>query len=169
MTKNESADSINAPWTWPAPCVELPIALNFQHKTSILSAGLASLIFHHRLRVFAGIVCWALGGFWSAQAEPQSPLQSYKANILPLIEKHCVQCHGSKTQKGKFRIDTLAANLHEGRSAGYWHEVLDQLNEGEMPPEDEPQPSKSDTAKALAWKITCPTWSVRSKLHRILI
>ena len=53
--------------------------------------------------------------------------------------------------KGKFRIDTLAANLHEGGSAGYWHEVLDQLNEGEMPPEDETQLTETELNRFTTW------------------
>ena len=72
-------------------------------------------------------------------------------DILPLIQKHCVQCHGPEKQKGKFRIDTLAANLHEGGSAGYWHEVLDQLNEGEMPPEDETQLTETELNRFTTW------------------
>ena len=36
-------------------------------------------------------------------------------------------------------IDTLGKKLAEGQSAGFWHEVLDQLNEGEMPPAEESQ------------------------------
>ena len=67
------------------------------------------------------------------------------------MEQHCIQCHGPEKQKGKFRIDTLSAKLHEGESAGYWHEVLDQLNEGEMPPEDESQLTGEELATFTEW------------------
>ena len=112
---------------------------------------MAYLIFHKRSRVFACFLGFAMGGLWSVQAERPSRLQSYKTDILPLIQKHCVQCHGPEKQKGKFRIDTLAANLHEGGSAGYWHEVLDQLNEGEMPPEDETQLTETELNRFTTW------------------
>ena len=77
--------------------------------------------------------------------------EKYDTAIKPLIEKHCIQCHGPEKQKGKFRIDELSANLHGGDSAGYWHEVLDQLNEGEMPPEDETQLTEDELVTFTTW------------------
>ena len=78
----------------------------------------------------------------------------YDKHVRPLIEKHCVKCHGPEKQKGKFRIDTLGQKLHEGESAGFWHEVLDQLNEGEMPPEDETQLTAEELATFTDWLET---------------
>lgn len=76
---------------------------------------------------------------------------NYDKQILPLIEKHCVKCHGPEKQKGKFRIDTLGKKLAEGESAGFWHEVLDQLNEGEMPPAEESQLSPKELNTFTIW------------------
>ncbi len=77
--------------------------------------------------------------------------QDYVKDVRPLLERHCVKCHGPEKQKGKFRIDTLGQKLHEGESAGFWHEVLDQLNEGEMPPEDETQLTAEELATFTGW------------------
>ena len=76
---------------------------------------------------------------------------NYDKHILPLIEQHCVKCHGPEKQKGKFRIDTLGKQLAEGESAGFWHEVLDQLNEGEMPPAEESQLSPKELNTFTIW------------------
>jgi len=50
--------------------------------------------------------------------EPVSSLKNYQNLVRPLIQKHCIQCHGANKPKGKFRIDILGVNLHEGESAG---------------------------------------------------
>ena len=84
-----------------------------------------------------------------AKVDPS--VETFRTEIQPLVQKHCVQCHGPEKQKGKFRIDELDSRLHEGESAGYWHEVLDQLNEGEMPPEDESQLTDEELAKFTTW------------------
>src|SRR5215470_9874022 len=39
---------------------------------------------------------------------------TYAADIKPIFEKSCVKCHGSEKQKGKLRLDSLAAALKGG-------------------------------------------------------
>ena len=96
-----------------------------------------------------------MGCVESMAAGKADPAAIFEKDIRPLIQKHCVACHGPEKQKGKFRIDTLKAGLHEGESAGFWHEVLDQLNEGEMPPEDEPPLTATELATFTDWLETC--------------
>ena len=68
----------------------------------------------------------------------------FPAKINQFLNTHCVSCHGPDKQKGKFRIDRLEQDLINGAHGDDWHEVLDALNLGEMPPEDEPQPSGAE-------------------------
>lgn len=39
---------------------------------------------------------------------------TYEADIKPIFEKSCIKCHGAEKQKGKLRLDTLAATLKGG-------------------------------------------------------
>ena len=39
---------------------------------------------------------------------------TYEADIKPIFEKSCVKCHGAEKQKGKLRLDSLAATLKGG-------------------------------------------------------
>jgi cytochrome c len=39
---------------------------------------------------------------------------TYDADIKPIFEKSCVKCHGTEKQKGKLRLDSLAATLKGG-------------------------------------------------------
>ncbi len=39
---------------------------------------------------------------------------TYAADIRPMFEKSCVECHGAKRAKGKLRVDSLEAILKGG-------------------------------------------------------
>jgi len=40
---------------------------------------------------------------------------TYAADIKPIFEKSCIKCHGEQRQKGKLRLDSLAAVLKGGQ------------------------------------------------------
>jgi mono/diheme cytochrome c family protein len=40
---------------------------------------------------------------------------TYAADIKPIFEKSCIKCHGAEKQKGKLRLDSLAAALKGGQ------------------------------------------------------
>ena len=41
---------------------------------------------------------------------------TYDKSIKPIFEKSCVKCHGTEKQKGKLRLDSLAAALKGGEN-----------------------------------------------------
>ncbi|MEC5127462.1 DUF1592 domain-containing protein [Verrucomicrobiales bacterium BCK34] len=65
------------------------------------------------------------------------------------LEKHCVSCHGPDKEKGDLRVDTLSRDFVKGIDSHVWAEVVEKINSGEMPPEDEPQPSEDEIAAIL--------------------
>lgn len=75
----------------------------------------------------------------------------FDSQLKSLIARYCVRCHGPKAQEGDLRIDQLDPDIVAGKDADYWHEVLNQLNEGAMPPEGEPQLSPTELVKITTW------------------
>jgi len=73
-------------------------------------------------------------------ATAEGPRVAMPEKHRALFKEHCVSCHGAEKQKGKFRIDDLSFSLADIETAEKWQKVLDAMNSGEMPPEDEPQP-----------------------------
>ena len=57
----------------------------------------------------------------------------------PLLAAHCLKCHGPDDTNGGFRVDTLPAAVDSIEAAERWQRVLNVLNSGEMPPDDEKQ------------------------------
>ncbi len=69
--------------------------------------------------------------------------QQISAKPMPVdfLNKYCYDCHGEKKQKADRRFDFLTGSVEDFKQQELWQEILDQLNLGEMPPEDESQPS----------------------------
>ena len=49
-----------------------------------------------------------------ALSAPLSAAVDYTAQIKPLLQTHCVKCHGATTQKAKLRLDTAAGAIQGG-------------------------------------------------------
>lgn len=72
----------------------------------------------------------------AAEAPPPALNERHRA----LFEEHCISCHGPEKQRGKVRLDDLSFSISDIETAERWQKVLNQMNSGEMPPEDEKQP-----------------------------
>lgn len=77
--------------------------------------------------MFRPIVAWSLFAASALAFEPK---------VRPLIEAHCLECHGEEVQKGRLRLDGAV-------DIGTWIKVHDRLAAGEMPPKKAEQPSQA--------------------------
>jgi len=83
----------------------------------------------------------ALSPLWFAiAAAEEAPRVAMPEKHSALLKEHCVKCVGPEKQSGRFRIDDLSFSLADIETAEKWQKVLDAMNSGEMPPEDEKQP-----------------------------
>jgi mono/diheme cytochrome c family protein len=88
----------------------------------------------------------------SAPAAEPVRVPDFKTEVLPILQSHCVRCHGPKKQESRIRLDNLSTDLIKNRAAAeYWHEVRNVLNAGEMPPKKERQLTKKQRETVLAW------------------
>ena len=65
------------------------------------------------------------------------------------LQKHCIACHGPKKTKGDLRLDQLSRDFKSGVDGQVWAEVVEKINAGEMPPEDEAQPTADEIGKVI--------------------
>jgi mono/diheme cytochrome c family protein len=54
----------------------------------------------------------------------------YTTQIKPLLQQHCVKCHGATTQKSQFRLDTAAAARTGGKHGASLPDLLVQVVAG---------------------------------------
>lgn len=67
------------------------------------------------------------------------------------FKTHCIRCHGFEEQEGDFRLDKLGRDFDSPLTAELWAEVIGRINAGEMPPEDEPQPTVREIEVVVDW------------------
>jgi len=81
------------------------------------------------------------------------PVWGYSQEISPhaFLKEHCIKCHGDEKQKGDRRLDGLTLDFQDRDTAWAWEEVLDMLNLGDMPPEDEPRPDAEAVKEMVSW------------------
>src|SRR6185503_15779153 len=70
--------------------------------------------------LLAAIAAFILGAGGLARilfgAEPPATKVDFARDILPVLQTHCLECHGSDTQEGKLRLDARATVLRGGIS-----------------------------------------------------
>jgi mono/diheme cytochrome c family protein len=91
--------------------------------------------------LFAGVLPTSL------RADPAVPFE----RVSGLFRKNCYACHGIAKAKGDLRIDKLNPDLVKGADGDHWHDVLDRLNFGDMPPAKAPKLAKEDRDLMTTW------------------
>ena len=79
--------------------------------------------------------------------EGSSFLDPYGLNFLKL---YCQQCHNESERESGIRVDHLDGSVPDP-SIKLWEEIAEEIESGEMPPEDHTQPSQAERSKMLAW------------------
>src|SRR5688500_1925217 len=103
--------------------------------------------------------CCASGGAQSAPAGDGAAAAAagrddaayFKAEIQPLLEQYCINCHSTEKQKGDLDLQPFASIESVKRDAKVWQNVARQLADNEMPPEDEPQPTPAEKERLTKW------------------
>ena len=90
-----------------------------------------------------------LGG--SLHASPNLTQVGFKEKIAPFFEKHCYKCHGENKQKADRRFDLLSFPISDEDQLVDYQDALDQLNLGEMPPDDEIRPNPKELKQTIEW------------------
>ncbi|MCM8538500.1 MAG: DUF1592 domain-containing protein [Lentisphaeraceae bacterium] len=87
---------------------------------------------------------------WNHSMWANDSEESFKNEIVPLLEKYCYKCHDEDVQKGDFRIDTYKDAKQILPNRKHWLKVLEQLETQEMPTK-KPLPSQEEYEKLTHW------------------
>ena len=90
----------------------------------------------------------------SARADDQPNLQTFNQEIRPLIGKYCVKCHSGKTPEANIVLDEIDADIIDGEHFDRWEDIREAFNSGEMPPENQPQPTDAERDLITRWLDT---------------
>ncbi len=89
----------------------------------------------------------------ATHAIPKANLSHFQKSIGPILQRHCVACHGPDEPKAQLRVDKLNPDLLTGPDIERWREVYDVLSNSEMPPDDEPdyELADADRSNIIEW------------------
>lgn len=76
---------------------------------------------------------------------------TYLESVKPFLKEYCINCHGPEKQKGDRRYDNLTNDFADPDALILWQDIVDLINLGDMPPEEEKQPTPSDRIAVVDW------------------
>nr|WP_299385348.1 DUF1592 domain-containing protein [Allomuricauda sp.] len=106
------------------------------------------------VRTFFGDDPYALKGLVAmnnSKVDKTLSTYNFDQDLKPVINKYCVQCHGPEEQKAGLRLDSINPDLVQGPDAATWRGMLDMINSGEMPPEEEEQLTDEERRMLVDW------------------
>jgi hypothetical protein len=118
-----------------------------------------SMVFSRRVAPFAAGLSLALPGCLllasSTEANSESrpeprAITEFNQTILPMLERHCYECHGDGYDKGKIAFDSLESH-EQILDPQLWLKVLLNTRAGLMPAEDNPRLTAAEQATLERW------------------
>lgn len=70
--------------------------------------------------------------------------------IRPLLARYCHECRDAKKAKGDVDLERIVKPLAQD-ARERWAHAYSQLRNGDIPPDDQPQPTAAERARLLAW------------------
>lgn len=101
-------------------------------------------VFALLLAVFAAERAYSADG-------PTADDEGYRAEIVPLLKKYCLDCHGPKKQEAELGLHQFkdVALIKAGEKR--WQSIIEMVRTGAMPPEDQPQLTEAERTLLISW------------------
>ncbi len=64
---------------------------------------------------------------------------AFAEDVQPLVKEYCLKCHSTEKQKGDLDLERFSSLAEVLNSPDAWQRVVEQIELGEMPPQDKPQ------------------------------
>ena len=91
-------------------------------------------------------------GCWAAFTGPVAKaVDGPGGGAKEFFGQYCIQCHGTKKSKGHVTLHDLGGDPAAVRDPELLEKLLDVMQSGDMPPEDEDQPTGEERAAVINW------------------
>ena len=77
-------------------------------------------------------------------------LRTFKSTVEPILKQYCYECHGPDGEASP-RLTLLDPDLYNGVDGESWHDALNRVNEGKMPPKTAQPLPESKRDQLVAW------------------
>ncbi len=114
-------------------------------------------------KVFAGlvVVCAAVGSGLATrtivgQGQPRATTEEFQQQVLPVLSKSCLSCHNDRTRAGTFSLEPFKDPATALAQPAIWHNVLQKVSSGAMPPPAAAPLSQADRDAITNWARKLP-------------
>ncbi|MBC8001739.1 MAG: DUF1587 domain-containing protein, partial [Opitutaceae bacterium] len=73
----------------------------------------------------------------------------FEKNVRPMLKEYCLGCHSTEKQKGDLDLERFSSLNEVLKHPKVWQGVVEQMDLGEMPPKDKPQPTATERERFL--------------------
>src|SRR5689334_18782308 len=81
----------------------------------------------------------------------EKAMKTFKVEVAFVINTYCLRCHGDKKQKAGVRFDYAVKTPGVPSFRTLWKKAAAHVEGGDMPPEDQKQPSAAERKLVLEW------------------
>jgi len=100
---------------------------------------LTRMTFAHRFFVILVLSSFASNTLATAEQPP-----NFSVAGLAFVQKHCVSCHGGDEPAAEMSLTAFRDSGSLVKQRKVWDAIVRVINAGEMPPDDQPQPSQPE-------------------------
>ncbi len=75
--------------------------------------------------------------------------QAFMGKVKPLVGNYCLKCHSTAKHKGDIDLQQFDSAADVFKHPKPWEQALEQLANGNMPPDDKPQPTPEERRRLL--------------------
>ena len=75
----------------------------------------------------------------------------FDKSVRPFLQEHCFRCHGEDKAKGKLTLHQLTGVGGSDEEMAIWEDILIMIEDGDMPPDGEPQLDVKQRDAITAW------------------
>ena len=77
---------------------------------------------------------------------------AFEEEVLPILKRSCLKCHGGEKTKGQVDFSAILTESDAGDHLDLWETVVEVVELGEMPPEEEKPLSPAERKKIRDWR-----------------
>ena len=77
---------------------------------------------------------------------------AFEEEVLPILKRSCLKCHGGEKTKGKVDFSAILTESDAGDHLDLWETVVEVVELGEMPPEEEKPLFPAERKKIRDWR-----------------
>jgi hypothetical protein len=89
---------------------------------------------------------------------------AFSSQVRPLVQRYCIDCHSAKKHKGKVNLERFALVTDVAGDLETWHNVVEMLQDGKMPPDDaDRQPTAREKDLLVQWATAFISGGIKAR------